>query len=88
MDSNVCELCGKYGPTDKHHVFGNAYRKKSERYGYVVRLCRACHTTGNDAVHVNKDRRNYLKRIAQKEYEQTHTREEFIREFGRNYLED
>ena len=31
-----CWLCGRNGtaePLDKHHIFGGAYRKKSEKYG-------------------------------------------------------
>jgi hypothetical protein len=85
MDSH-CYLCGKYGPTEKHHIFGGAYRKKSEKFGFTVYLCHFCHNEPPDGVHFNKERRNYLKRIAQKEYEQTHTREEFIAEFSKNFI--
>lgn len=28
-----CFLCGGYGAFECHHIFGGAYRKKSEKYG-------------------------------------------------------
>lgn len=40
-----CWLCGRNGtaePLDKHHIFGGAYRKKSEKYGLTVYLCHEC----------------------------------------------
>jgi hypothetical protein len=82
-----CFLCHKYGPVERHHVFQGAYRKKAEQHGFVVRLCRECHT-GKDGVHSNKEKRIALRQRCQRDYEKTHTREQFIAEFGRNYLED
>lgn len=50
-----CWLCGRNGtaePLDKHHIFGGAYRKKSEKYGLTVYLCHgSCHIFGEKAVH-------------------------------------
>lgn len=83
-----CFFCGKTAPLERHHVFGGSYRKKSDKCGFVVYLCHWCHNEPPDGVHFNKDRRNYLKRIFQAKYEETHTREEFIAEFGKNYRED
>ena len=57
-----CFLCGRNGaddPLDKHHIFGGAYRKKSERYGLTVYLChdrcqpdyrRFCMDEGHDSL--------------------------------------
>ena len=28
-----CYLCGRYGQTEEHHIFGGANRKVSEKYG-------------------------------------------------------
>ena len=44
----TCWLCGKtdYGLNrlERHHIFGGANRKKSERYGLIVYLCgETCH---------------------------------------------
>jgi hypothetical protein len=81
-----CYFCHSVTHLEKHHVFGGAYRGKSESNNFTVTLCHWCHNEPPDGVHFNKDRRNYLKRIAQKEFEQTHTREQFIAEFGKNYI--
>lgn len=85
---DYCFLCGKYGPTERHHVFQGAYRKKAEHYGYVVNLCHSCHNVSPHGVHFDKTKRIALRQRCQREYEQTHTRDQFIAEFGRNYLED
>jgi len=53
-----------------------------------VNLCHWCHQVPPKGVHHNKKNRIALRQICQREYEKTHTREEFIAEFGRNYLED
>jgi hypothetical protein len=84
--ADYCYLCGKYGPVERHHVFQGAYRKKAERYGFVVNLCHFCHNEPPTGVHHNKENRIALRQTCQREYEQTHTREDFINEFGRSYL--
>lgn len=45
-----CYLCGRYGQTEEHHIFGGANRKVSEQYGLKIQLCPQCHR-GNDGVH-------------------------------------
>lgn len=78
-----CELCGKYGDLDTHHIFNGAYRKKSEKYGATIPVCRKCH----DAIH----REAKLRRILKLKYqvkiqtENNLTDEEFIGLFGKNY---
>ena len=94
MDDRRCFLCGANGaqdPLDKHHIFPGAYRKKSEKYGLVVYLCHSkCHIFGKMAVHQNAAQMRRLKRygqlIAMKE--QGWTEQDFIREFGKSYLEE
>lgn len=87
-----CWLCGENGaadPLDRHHIFGGANRKKSERYGLVVRLCHhSCHIFGPEAAHNNKETMRLLHEYGQRKAmeEQGWTTEDFIREFGRNYL--
>lgn len=89
-----CFLCGKNGssdPLDRHHIYGGPNRKKSEKYGLVVYLCHnECHIFGKHAVHNDA---NVMQRLH--EYGQRKAMEEngwsikdFIREFGKNYLED
>ena len=88
-----CWLCGRNGtaePLDKHHIFGGAYRKKSEKYGLTVCLCHnSCHIFGERAVHNCRETMDALHKYGQKlaMEQQGWTKEDFIREFGRNYLE-
>lgn len=83
-----CFLCGRYTPTEIHHIFGGANRTHSERYGLTVHLCHYCHNEPPNGVHFNAKRMRYLRQIGQLEFERYHTREEFMRIFGKNYLED
>ena len=90
--SRYCWLCGKNGsqdPLDRHHLFGGAYRNKSEKYGLVIDLCHnSCHIFGPKAVHRNHETMMMLRAQGQLKAmdEQQWTVEDFIREFGRNYL--
>lgn len=85
-----CFLCGKYGPVERHHVFPGSYRKASEKYGLVVDLCHWCHNEPPDGVHFNRKNALILKQRAQRMVmrDQSWTTEDFIKVFGRNYLED
>lgn len=45
------------------------------------------HNMSNEGVHFNKELDLKFKRMAQKDFEESHgTREDFIKEFGRSYL--
>lgn len=89
MNGRTCWLCGRSGNLDRHHIFGGANRKKSEKYGLVVDLCHHdCHIFGKSAAHNNKETMKMLHEYGQRKAmeEQGWTTEDFIREFGRNYL--
>lgn len=75
-----------YGLEEHHCIPGTANRKKSEQYGLKVWLCHEHHRTGIFAVHRSTVAMMGLKQIAQEKFEETHSREEFIKEFGRSYL--
>ena len=87
-----CWLCGRNGlldPLDKHHIFGGAYRKKSEKYGLYVYLCHHdCHIFGKNAAHKNSAVMRELHEYGQRKAmeENNWTSDEFIKQFGRNYL--
>lgn len=87
-----CFLCGRNGsadPLDKHHIFGGAYRSKSERYGLCVYLCHHdCHIFGELAAHKNADTMRFLHQYGQRKAmkENGWTIDDFIREFGRSYI--
>ena len=81
-----CYICGAYGHTDEHHVFGGSCRKISDRYGLVVHLCRSCHSLIHDSANGAKTKQ-YLHQRGQIIYEERFgSRQDFIREFIRSYL--
>ena len=89
----VCYLCAKLNNdyrqqyTEEHHVlFGSGMREISEGEGLKVDLCMKHHRTGQQAVHNNREMSELLCRIAQEEYEQTHTYEEWMGKSKKNYL--
>mgnify|MGYP004458049065 CR=1 FL=1 len=90
----TCYLCtrlnGDYShkTLQEHHIFGGANRIHSEAYGLKVYLCVEHHTEGKAAVHNNIDNMRLLQAEGQRAFEREHTRAEFMRIFGRNYLED
>ena len=92
-DEYRCKLCGRNGtadPLNRHEVFGGAYRDKSKRLGLWVHLCHdRCHQ-GRSGVHSDAEKANKLKAEAQFNtmIEYGLTVEEFLLEFGRNYIEE
>ena len=74
-----CEFCGKYSKQlDPHEIFGGSNRKRSIKNKFIKLLCRECHS--------NEKIINQLRIDTQKEYEKTHTRQEFIDLIGKNYI--
>lgn len=82
-DLRHCYVCIEKGirnipKQDLHEVYGGSNRKRSIENGLVVPLCRTCHE--------NYEVLEYLKRFVQLKYEETHTREDFIKIFGKSYI--
>lgn len=98
LDSDIkgrCYRCGYYGPTEKHHIFGGANRKLSEKYGLFVHLCHACHNEPPYGAHFSKETADWLHRIGQQAFEVQEwkdgatweeARTKFVKIFGKNYL--
>ena len=82
----LCYLCKRQGDTALHHVYGAFNRWMSDENGFVVFICPDCHTESTTCVHMCRDTDLYLKRRCQVAYEKNHTRDEFMRLVGRNYL--
>ncbi len=84
----TCLMCRRYGTLEQHHIFGGPYRKKSDRYGLVVGLCHWCHNEPPEGVHHNAANMAKLKQYGQRKAmkENGWSVEDFIREFGKNYL--
>jgi hypothetical protein len=79
----------------KHHIFGGPNRDLAEEDGLFMWLCIGHHTGSSQAVHTNKEIRDWTHRIGQKAYEDSkvskgwtknEARETFMRRYGRNYL--
>ena len=77
-DMQRCFICGQ-AKHDVHEIFGGKNRAKSIEHGLVIPICRIEH--GNI-----KNFEKWLHRIGQLKFEETHTREEFIEEFGESYI--
>ena len=80
-DFETCYLCDDKAD-DCHEIYGGGNRKMSMVNGFCVPICREHH----NIVQLNRQSNLYLKQICQRKYEETHTREEFIRLVGKSYL--
>lgn len=86
-DMEHCMFTG-YAPVERHHIFGASNKKRSEYYGFIAPLRPDLHPNGVFAGPDAKQVDLRLKTMAQAYYEEHYgTREEFLQEFGRNYLD-
>ena len=86
QNKKYCLICGTEIKLHKHHVYaGNPNRKKSEENGCWCWLCQY-HHTGDGGVHQDPDLDRALKQRCQNKFEATHSREEFIKIFGKSWL--
>ena len=90
QDKKECYICGLYYPVEEHHIYFGANRKISEQQGFKVWLC-AEHHRGTIGVHGKYghalDIR--LKQECERKYINLgHTKEEFIKLIGKNYLDN
>lgn len=96
-DLNTCCVTGQKGHVERHHVFGASNRTRSTFYGFIAPLLAPIHPNG--AFGDDKESKRLigmttkeldikLKQRCQEFYEnELHkSREEFIQEFGKNYL--
>lgn len=82
-DLEHCYLCGER-KDDLHEIFGGRNRINSIKYGFVLPLCRKCHTLNQNNPFFN----DYWHKRGQEYWEcNIGSREEFIRVFRRGYLE-
>lgn len=85
-DLSVSYLSGK--PAECiHHIFGGSGRRKiSEREGFIIPLTHDEHNMTDSSIHFNKELDFRIKMECQRKFEEKHSREDFIRLVGRNYL--
>lgn len=80
-----------YGLHKHHFIYGRlgCFRKKAEHYGLWGYVCEERHHEhGPEAPHNNHEVDLYLKQVAQRAFEAKYSHEEWMAEFGKNYLED
>lgn len=85
---DICIICGRpYAET--HEVFFGKNSYLSKVHKMQARLCYECQRGTNGAHGKNGGELNRkLKKMYQRKFEETHSREEFMRIFGQNYLWD
>lgn len=88
-----CYLCRKFydicNDVDlhEHHIYeGIANRRISEKMGAKIWLCGKHHNLSNEGIHFNKGIDLEVKKEAQELFERKHSREEFMKLIGKNYL--
>ena len=86
QDEKKCFVCGNEN-IHEHHIYFGSKRKTSEKNGFKCFLCWE-HHLGTSGVHGRNGHELdvFLKEECQRTFEKTHTREEFIRLVGCNYL--
>lgn len=83
-EEDICFVCGIHQETARHEIFYGPNRSASKREGMWVNVCPSCHRI----IHANPDEFVVLKETGQRTFEVWKPRAEFVRIFGRNYLED
>lgn len=82
----ACYFCGRLDTLERHHVFGGvANRPISEKYGLYVYLCHNCHT-GKYGAQYDKEKNLLLKQDAQRAFEKTNSRKDWMELIRKNYL--
>lgn len=83
-----CYVCHCKEPLHLHHIMeGSANRKKSDKWGLTVYLCPNHHNLSSQGVHFNKKLELELKQKAQVNFELLYGHDNWMNEFGRNYLD-
>ncbi len=83
-----CFVTGETYNLHKHHIFGGANRKRSEKYGLFIWLRADHHNMESYGIHFNKEFDGQVKAMAQEKAMKEYgwTMEEWILEFGKNYI--
>ena len=81
-DLTKCCNCGSKIGIEKNEDFEGSYRQTSIRYGMVCPFCKTCHNQFHNDSTINL----HYKVLFEKEFLKTHSKEEFIRIFGQDYI--
>ena len=88
QDEKRCYVTGSTMGLHKHHIFGGYNRDNSEKHGLWVWLKWDRHINDSPyrTPHNDATIDLMLKKTAQRKFEETHSREEFMSIFGRSWL--
>ena len=87
QENERCYWCHEAVGTEWHHIFpGKPNRRHSEEDSLKVLLCWACHWKVHNDSQDSGRMMLKLKKDGQEAYERTHTREEFMKRYGRSWL--
>lgn len=70
----------------KHHIYGGANRKHSEKYGCWIWLRADWHNMASYGVHNDAQLMKQLRQECQRKFEKIYDHETFMKVFHRNYL--
>lgn len=76
-----CYLCNKK-KEHIHEIYKGCNRQISMKNGFCIPICSMCHIETD----LNSELDKGLKKLCQKEYEKTHTREKFIKLIKKSYI--
>lgn len=82
-DLEKCYLC-KAKKEDLHEIYEGKNRQLSMKYGLIIPLCRKCHISVTN----NKTLQEKLHKVGQKVFKKYYKTENFVKIFGKNYLDD
>lgn len=82
-DLNKCFFCSNKA-TDWHELLKGRNRKNCIKWGLCVRICRDCHIKTETDSNFYQEWQVIAQKIWQERYNKNE--EDFIKEFGRNYL--
>lgn len=81
-DLTKCCNCGSKIGIELNEIYEGSYRRRSIEYGTVAPMCYNCHTKFHHDSRFNL----YYKVLFEKEFLKTHSKEEFIKTFGQDYI--
>lgn len=88
MDKDVLWSTEKFRGCHKHHIFGGANRKLSEKDGLYIFLTPEMHNMSYMGIHFNQAFMDYAHSVGQISWMKYYnkTKEDFIKRYGKNYL--
>lgn len=81
---SVCYECGVREKDDIHEIYPGSKKQISMKNGFCIPVCRKCH----EEIQNNEKKMLSYKIQCQREYEKSHSREEFMNLIKKNYIYD